>query len=228
MAKRRPASPKRPPAGGTVAAVVAVKTAIAVALVVLLVGGLGYLGRQAGESVADQERDRYAVRVADIQVELPPFLNRSEFLTEVRYLGELPETVQAIDPKLGETLRTAFAKHPWVAEVTSVTVSPERVIRVEVVLRKPALAVTLKDATVRAVDATGVLLPTAAKTDGLPVLANVQPDAVMTGHPFPNPDVKRAADLVTQYHPTKIIERTKMGWKLTAPDGNFRVINVTQ
>lgn len=226
MAKRR-SSPKRPPpAGGSVAVAVVAKTAVAVALVVLLVGGLGYLGQKAGDSVAEQEHERYAVRVADIQVELPPFLNRADFLTEVRYQSELPETVQAIDPKLADTLRAAFAKHPWVADVTGVSVSPEKVIRVEVALRKPALAVTLKDTTVRAVDATGVLLPTAAKTDGLPVLANINPELVMTGQPFPTPDVKRAAELATQY-PTKTIERTREGWRLTAPNGNVRVI-VTQ
>ena len=226
MAKRRPIPKRPPPSGGTVAVAVAVKTAVAVALVVLLVGGLGYLGRQAGDSLADTERERYAVRVADIQVELPPFLNRADFLTEVRFQSELPETVQAIDPKLPDTLRTAFAKHPWVAEVTGVSVSPEKVIRVEVALRKPALAVTLKDASVRAVDTAGILLPMAAKTDGLPVLANVHLDAVMTGYPFPTPDVKRAAELTTQY-PTRTIERTKEGWRLTAPNGNVRVI-VTQ
>lgn len=223
MAKRKPPPPKRPPpAGRTQAVAVALKTVIAVTLVGLLIGGLGYLGRQAGDRVA--ARDRYAVRVADIQVELPADLERSQFLTEVRYQSDLPETVQAVDPKLADTLRAAFSKHPWVAEVTAVTVSPERVIRVELAFRKPALAVTLKgEPGPRAVDAAGILLPVAAATDGLPVLANVQPAAVVAGQPFPTPDVKRAADLVATY-PTKVIERTKDGWRLTAPDGKVRAI----
>ena len=222
MAKRKPPPKRPPPAGGTQAVAVVAKTVLAIALVGLLIGGLGYLGQQAGESVAD--RDRYAVRVADIQVQLPAFLERSAFLTEVRYLGELPETVQAVDPKLGDTLRAAFLRHPWVADVTAVTVSPERVIRVELTFRKPVLAVTLKgELGPRAVDAVGVLLPQAATTDGLPVLANVQPAAVVAGQPFPTPDVKRAAELVTTY-PTKLIERTAGGWRLTAPDGKTRVI----
>ena len=226
MAKRKPPPKRPPPAGGTQAVAVVAKTVLAIALVGLLIGGLGYLGQRAGEAVAD--RDRFAVRVADIQVQLPAFLERSAFLTEVRYLGELPEAVQAVDPKLGDTLRdtlrAAFRKHPWVADVTAVTVSPERVIRVELTFRKPVLAVTLKgELTSRAVDAAGILLPQAATTDGLPVLANVQPAAVVAGQPFPTPDVKRAAELVTTY-PTKLIERTAGGWRLTAPDGTTRVI----
>ena len=221
MAKRKPPPKRPPPAGGTQAVAVVAKTVLAVALVGLLVGGLGYLGRRAGEAVSD--RDRFAVRVADTQVQLPAFLERSAFLTEVRYLGELPEAVQAVDPKLGDTLRAAFRKHPWVADVTAVTVSPERVIRVELTFRKPVLAVTLKgEIGPRAVDTAGILLPVAAATDGLPVLANVQP-AVVAGQPFPTPDVKRAAELVTTY-PTKLIERTEGGWRLTAPDGKTRVI----
>ena len=221
MAKRKPPPKRPPPAGGTQAVAVVAKTVLAIALVGLLIGGLGYLGQRAGEAVAD--RDRFAVQVADIQVQLPAFLERSTFLTEVRFQGNLPDTVQAVDPMLGDTLRAAFRKHPWVADVTAVTVSPERVIRVELTFRKPVLAVTLKgELGPRAVDAAGILLPQAAAVDGLPVLANEQP-AVVAGQPFPTPDAKRAAELVTTY-PTKLIERTKDGWRLTAPDGRTRVI----
>lgn len=220
MAKRKPPPKPAPSASPQVAAVV-LKALLAVALVGLLIGGLGYLGGLAGESVSG--RDRYAVRVADIQVELPPFLERSAFLTEVRYLNDLPETVQATDPKLADLLRPAFARHPWVADVPAVTVSPERVVRVELVFRSPALAVQLRDEpSLRAVDSAGVLLPVAAPTDGLPVLANPQPP-VPAGQPFPTPDVKRAAELVATY-PTRTIERTATGWRLTAPDGKKREI----
>ena len=227
MPKPKKAPPKRPAAagGGKVAVAVLLKTVLAIALVGVLVGGLGFLGNRSAKRVA--KRDRYAVKVADIQVELPPTLERSAFLTEVRYLGELPDTVQAVDPTLGETLRAAFLKHPWVADVTAVTVSPEKVIAVQLTFRKPVLSVTLKgEQAARAVDAEGVLLPLPAVTDGLPVLANVQPDAVIAGQSFASPDVKRAAELVATY-PTKVIERTKEGWRLTAPDGKVRAI-VTQ
>jgi hypothetical protein len=226
VAKSKKPPPKRAASGGhAVALAVVFKTVLAVALVGVLVGGLGFLGDWSARRLA--KRERYAVKVADIQVALPPDLERSTFLTEVRYLGELPETVQAVDPDLGKTLRAAFLKHPWVAEVTAVTVSPERVIGVELTVRRPVLSVTLKgEAAPRAVDASGVLLPLPAVTNGLPVLANVQPDAVIAGQPFASPDVKRAAELVATY-PTKRIERTTEGWRLTAPDDTVRVI-VTQ
>jgi len=217
--------PKKPPAatrGSGVAIAVVLKTLLAVALVGLMIGGLGYLGNRSAERLA--HRERYAVPVADIQVEVPPFLDRSTFLLEVRYLGELPEKVVSISPKLEERLRTAFRKHPWVADVTTVAVTPEMVIQVGLVFRKPVLTVTLQgELGPRAVDATGILLPASAKTDGLPVLANIQPPAILAGQPFPTPDVKQAAELVGTY-PTKVIERTKEGWRLTAPDGKVRAI----
>jgi len=227
MSKKKTLPPpvKKPPAatrGSGVAVAVVLKTLLAVVLVALMIGGLGYLGTRSADRLA--RRERYAVPVADIQVEVPPFLDKSTFLLEVRYLGELPEKVVSISPKLDERLRAAFGRHPWVADVTAVTVSPEMVIQVGLVFRKPVLRVTLQgEPGPRAVDATGILLPASAKTDGLPVLENIQPPAILAGQPFPTPDVKQAAELVGTY-PTATIERTKDGWRLTAPDGKVRAI----
>src|SRR5690242_11918224 len=102
---------------------VAVKGLLALGLVAGVVYGVAWLGGAAGERVAD--RDRYAVRVADISCDAPPGKDRAAFLTEVRYLADLPETVQAVDPKLPDRLAAAFARHPWVAEVVGVKVGPD-------------------------------------------------------------------------------------------------------
>lgn len=223
MPKRKPA-PKatKPPTESGKAIGIVLKALLALGLVALMIGGLGYLGRKAGEAVSHLER--YAVPVSSIQLTPPPGQERLDFLTEVRFQSHLPDRVQAVAPDLKDTLTAAFRKHPWVEDVLSVSVDPDRTIRMELVYRKPVLALKLlNDPTLRATDSAGVLLPLAAKTDGLPVLVNVQPAAVIPGQPFPGTDVKRAAELVTTY-PTKLIERTKDGWRLTAPDGKMRAI----
>ena len=43
-------------------------------------------------------RGRYTVPFADVTCDAPPGTDRSAFLAEVRALGRLPETVQAVSP----------------------------------------------------------------------------------------------------------------------------------
>ena len=131
---------------------------------------VAWLGGRAGERVVG--RDRYAVRVADVVCDAPPGKDRPTFLTEVRYLANLPETVQAVDPKLPEQLAVAFARHPWVAEVVGVTVEADSTVRVGLRFRVPVLAVrVIGDSELRTVDRHGVLLPSGA-TGPLTELAN--------------------------------------------------------
>lgn len=188
-----------------------------------VVGGLAWVGREAGADIAG--RGRYVVRVADIACDAPPGSDRATFLTEVRYLGGLPETVQSVDPSLTERLSVAFVAHPWVAAVDGVTVSPGGEIRVALRYRVPVLAVKISaEDDLRAVDAGGMLLPPSAKTEGLPELTPaVSPPDVPAGRPWPNPDVKRAAEL-TQQFPARRIEKTPRGWRVTQPDGKVLVV----
>jgi hypothetical protein len=216
MAKKRKRAAKADPQVVRTAA----KGVAAVALGAGLIVAVGWIGRRAGEGVAD--RERYAVPLSRLRFDTPPYIDPKAFLTETRYLGDLPDTVQATDPELAAKLSAAFRKHPWVADVGAVAVAADGAVRVGIRFRVPALAVRWvsgSEREVRAVDAGGVLLPVEAPTDGLPVLVNDQtgpkPDP---GQVWPGPDVRRAAELVSR-HPARAIERTKAGWKITEPGG---------
>ncbi len=198
----------------------AVKVLAAVALAVGLVAGVRWIGSLAAVGVA--ARDRYAVRTADLRFDPPPHTDPRLFLTQVCYLADLPVAVQSIDPKLPDQLAAAFRMHPWVEDVTGVTVQPDGGVHVGMRFRTPVLAVRWQNGAeteTRVVDAAGVLLPDDAPPARLPVLAN--PRTVprpVAGRVWPEADVVRAADLVRR-HPATAVERTAGGWTLTEPDG---------
>lgn len=199
---------------------------IGLALAAGLVGGLAWLGREAGSGVAGQSR--YAVKVADILCNAPPGSDRIIFLTEVRYIGGLPDAVQSVDPGLTDRLTAAFAAHPWVAAVDGVTVAAGGgEIHVGLTFRTPVLAVpVIGDPDRRAVDADGVLLPSTAPTTGLSELAPaVFAPVTPAGRRWDDPDVCRAAGLAAAYKPTRI-EKTAKGWRITRPDGTTAVIGL--
>ncbi|HVK16819.1 MAG TPA: hypothetical protein VM533_07710 [Fimbriiglobus sp.] len=202
---------------------IAVKGLLALALVGGVVYAVAVLGGMAGERVAG--RDRYAVRVADIACDTPPGKDRTAFLTEVRYLANLPEAVQAVDPKLPEQLTAAFARHPWVAEVVGVTVAPDATVRVGLRFRIPVLAVRVfGDSDVRAVDRAGVLLPPGA-TGPMTELANMVPAPKRpAGEVWDDPTVKRAAELAAEHRPRRI-EKTLREWRLTMDTGKVLLVS---
>jgi hypothetical protein len=202
---------------------IAVKGLLALALVAGVVYAVAWLGGRAGERVAG--RDRYSVRVADIACDAPPGKDRATFLTEVRYLADLPETVQAVDPKLPERLTVAFAKHPWVAEVVGVTVEADSTVRVGLRFRVPVLAVrVIGDSEIRTVDRSGVLLPSGA-TGPIAELANaVLPPKQPAGEAWDDPTVKRAAELAAEHKPRRI-EKTAREWRLTLDTGKVLLVS---
>jgi hypothetical protein len=195
----------------------------------VVVGGLfvalHWLTQQAGASVAAKER--YAVKVAELRVNTPPHTDSAKFLTEVRLLANLPESVQSVDPATPAQLSEAFRKHPWVDDVSAVVVEPDGGVRVELKFRSPVLAVRWNQVGIvstRAVTASGVLLPSGVDTTGLPVFTTVRTiKEAADGQPWPEPDVKRAAELVTR-HPCQQVERTRTGWRLTDEAGKLLAI----
>lgn len=205
--------PDPPPAGRP-----AWRTAAAALLTLAAVGGLVWgiarLGDEARRGIGP--RDRYAVRFADIDCNPPPGRDRESFLAEVRYVSDFPETFQSLDPELTPRLTAAFTAHPWVAAVENVSVDPAGKIAVKLRHRTPFLAVKLTDGSVRAVDASGAVLPREASTGGLPVLTTP-----VTGA---DPAVKRAVELVETHHPRQL-EKTAQGWRLTLPDGKTLVVD---
>ncbi|AWM37967.1 hypothetical protein GobsT_39630 [Gemmata obscuriglobus] len=209
--KARPAPP--PPRGGRPVLTVVLTLGFAAALLF----GLSLLGDQAKRRIGP--RDRYSVAFADIRCDPPPGTDRETFLTEVRYTAAAGSTLQLLDPQLKPRLTGAFAAHPWVLRVDSVTIEPPDVVAVALTFRKPVLCVP-HAATKRAVDAKGVLLPATAPTDGLPELlgAPALPSNALAGHLWPAEVVVRAAPVAVEYKP-KTLERTPQGWQLIMPDG---------
>lgn len=186
-------------------------------LAVGLVAGLAWLGERAARELVSN--DRYRVPVSEIECDSPPGSDRSTFLTEVRYLADLPATVSSIDPELPAKLSAGFAKHPWVASVTAVEVSPEGKIRVRLAFRAPHLAVEIRgEPHPRVVDRTGVLLPESTSTTGLPILSSLPPPTTPAGVVWPSPDIKRALELLEIYS-ARELHRLGNGWRLRLADG---------
>lgn len=219
MAKRKP-KPIAPakPRVATHFFALAFKIALALGAVVGLLLGLSYAGKYAGLRVAGDAR--YRVPIAEVQFDAPAYIDKAAFLTEVRYLANLPEAISSVDPTTPEVLKASFRKHPWIAEANEILVSTDGKLQAKLVFRKPVLAIrTQGEKDVRAVDASGVLLPESAPTESLPVLLNLLvPTETATGQKHADSDVIRAAELVV-IHPAKSIRRNGLGWDIIDPSG---------
>jgi len=191
--------------------------------IVALVGGIlaafDRIGSEALERIGS--RSRYRSAFADIQCEAPPGLERSAFLTEVRYLADSPESFHGLDETERTKLAKAFALHPWVEAVEGVLVQPGNVVAVRLKFREPVLAVHVSRGDVRLVDAHGILLPqTAPPTRGVAELLNVVPaPSVSAGTVWPDDTVQQALDLVKTYKVASL-ELTAKDWRLVRRDGS--------
>jgi hypothetical protein len=221
MAKRKP-KPVEPakPRVTTHFFALAIKIILALGAVVGLLFGLSYAGKYAGLRVSGDAR--YRVPIAEVQFEAPAYIDKAAFLTEVRYLANLPEAISSVDPNTSDILKAAFRQHPWIAEANEIIVTPEGKLLAKLIFRKPVLAIkTQGEKDVRAVDAMGVLLPESAPTDQLPVFLNLLPHTeTATGQRHADPDVVRAAELV-MIHPAKSIKRDGKGWEIVDPNGKL-------
>ncbi|MBN9517950.1 hypothetical protein J0H58_05420 [bacterium] len=212
--KKKPPTPRPGQAWRVTVAVV-----VTLAAVAGIVFALGQLGDEALLRVG--ARDRYRTPFADTICDTPPGLDRPAFLSEVRYVGGLHETISAVDPAEHGRVAAAFAKHPWVEAVGGVTAEPGGVVRVALRFRMPVLAVTTADRTPRLLDRGGVLLPVAPTPPGVAELAGTVPvPTVAAGEVWRDPGVSAALRLVETYTPTRL-ERTATGWRLTGRDGRL-------
>ena len=100
----------------------------------LLVGAIVQLGTVAQESLASESR--YNLTVPEIECNPPAGQERSRFLAEVHYYGQLPERLSLLDPDLQPRLLLAFAQHPKVERVERVVVTATRQVRVDLVYRE--------------------------------------------------------------------------------------------
>jgi hypothetical protein len=194
-----------------------IAVALTLAAVVVLVWGIAWLGNEARRGIGP--RDRYAVRFADVDCNPPPGQDRAAFLAEVRYVSDLPESFQSLDPELHAKLAAAFGAHPWVAAVEGVSVDANGAVHVTLKHRVPALAVKTTGGAVRVVDAGAVLLPVAASAAGLPELVSPVPaPTTRDGQMWDNALVRRAVELGAAHKP-RTLEKTPQGWRLTTTDG---------
>ena len=138
---------------------------LVIALAIFL-GGLIFLGQWALDHI--RQRERYTITVTEIDCESPPGMTRAAFLDEVQYIAGLPAKLNLLDEDVGRRLAIAFSRHPWVQKVEEVELLPTRQVKIQLIMRRPVLAVK-QGQKLRAVDGLGVLLPANAATAGLPI-----------------------------------------------------------
>ncbi|QDU20685.1 cell division protein FtsQ/DivIB [Urbifossiella limnaea] len=215
MPRRKPPAPPQRRWRAGLAVLITLAVAAAVLVTLNVIGG-DALRRIGG-------RDRYRVPFADITCDSPPGLDRATFLAEVRYAGELPETVSALDAADRDRLAAGFARHPWVESVEAVTAVPGGV-RAALRFRTPVLAVTTTAGEPRLLDANGVLLPVTPTPPGLAELVGrVLPPRVPAGEMWDDAEVRQALDLRLSYGASRV-ERVAAGWKLTLADGRLLLV----
>jgi hypothetical protein len=169
-------------------------------------------------------RDRYEVRVADIECDTPVGMDRLVFLAEVRYVGNLPERVHVLTDDDRVRLTASFLLHPWVEGVGDVRVEQPGRVRVELRFRVPFLAVPTVGGGVRVVDRSGYLLPATPIHVDMVELVNRVPDPLTAvGQVWSDPVVHRAVELAKVYQPRRL-EKTAEGWRLTRHDGTALVV----
>jgi hypothetical protein len=164
--------------------------------VALVLGGavlfvaLGVVGNVTRARVRDQ--DRYRFEFAAIECVPEPPRPPATFLSEVQFLGEISDELNLLDDSLAARLADAFRKHPWVETAERVEITPDHHIQVCLRYRKPVLAVRTEGRP-RAVDRHGILLPSDASVEGLPMFEGKAKPPGKEGQPWGDPAVEHAA-----------------------------------
>jgi hypothetical protein len=164
---------------------------LAMAGVILLLVQLGKWTRERVSSL-----DRYAVSFADIECPQPPTQDRSQFLGEVQYLGNLPDQLHLLDVDLAERLANAFGQHPCVEIVEEVKIVLPKQVQVRLVYRTPVLIAFVskgKGDNVYQVDGQGILLRGWVKAENLPTFEAARPPVGPAGTCWGDPAVEAAA-----------------------------------
>jgi hypothetical protein len=158
--------------------------------------GLIWLGKVAGRRL--RETERLTVAFADIECTPPPGQTRADFLEQVQYWAAMPDKLSFRDEDLAERLAGAFARHPRVEKVRQVKMLAPRRILVQLVFRRPVLAVPWAGQ-VRVVDGTGVLLPKGTSARGLPLFqGHASAPKNSEGKPWGDAAVEAAAHRAAQ------------------------------
>jgi hypothetical protein len=160
---------------------------VAILAAVAVVFGLVVLGHYARDWL--DRRHHYSIKIADLNCETPPGMDKAKFLAEVQYCGSFPDEINVLDAGLVNRLQAAFALHPWVERVDGISFRGPEGPTVRLVIRRPALAVGE-----RVVDRFGVLLPAGTPTAGLPAYGGeAPPPKGRAGTPWGDAKVEAAA-----------------------------------
>lgn len=158
--------------------------------------------------------ERHLVPFAKIEINPIPAYVSPAFLNEVRNQAQLPEPLDAREPKLAENLQQAFQQHPWVQQVEGVQLLPRGRILVRLIYRRPVAEVAMTS-TKEWVDALGIRLPPSPtlieKSVGIiRIMGQVPPPAAPPGKPWGDPGVEIAARLAG------LLENERSHWQLIA------------
>lgn len=195
---------------------------LTVIVAALFLAGLIMSGRLFRGQLKDDPR--YQFPLVEIECPTPAGKSKEEFLREVQYVAELPETLPLLDDNLSTRLTDAFFRHAWVEKVEGVSVGPGRRIRVDLIFRTPVLAVRHGDEW-RAVDAFGVLLPNDANSMHLPRLIAEVRAPRSAGQPWGDAAVASASKLAGFLHPhrdqlgVRQLRTGTQGWELLLESG---------
>jgi hypothetical protein len=149
--------------------------------------------------------DRYTIAFSSIECSPSPAERRAELLTEVQYLGKVPDRISVLDETLPARLTAAFSRHPWVQKVERVTVLPPRRVQVQLVFRTPVLRIepgppktpplagALKNESAWLVDDRAVVLPPKDFDAALPVLLVQTGPTAPAGRAWRDPSIQLAA-----------------------------------
>lgn len=103
------------------------------------------------------QREEYQIETKNLAlIPAPPHYVPIDIIDQVIRQNELPDQISLLDQNLVKTVAEAFQKHPWVQKVVSVRKT--NTVEVEVLFRKPAAMIELKQG-LFPVDNEGVFLP---------------------------------------------------------------------
>ncbi|QDT76738.1 Cell division protein FtsQ [Gimesia maris] len=128
-------------------------------LLVLAVAVTGlFFFQKVKQQIPDlSQREEYQIETKELSLQpIPPHYVPIDIVDQVIKRSELPARVSLLDQGLVLKIADAFQKHPWVEKVISVRKT--NTVEVEILFRKPAAMVELKQG-LFPVDNAGVLLP---------------------------------------------------------------------
>lgn len=126
-------------------------------MLAVVASGLFFFQKLKNQLPDLSQRDEYQIETKNISlIPAPPHYVPIDLVDQVIKRSSLPEKMSLLDQGLVLKIADAFQKHPWVQKVVSV--QKTNTVEVEVLFRKPAAMVDVKQA-LFPVDNEGVLLP---------------------------------------------------------------------